>query len=88
MISVSKIDEVTFDVTVEGTSTTTHRVTVANDVLQRLTAGSATPEQLVRVSFDFLLQREPNTSILRQFELPLIGSYFPEYEGQMKSRFA
>ena len=37
-------------------------------------------EQLVRRSFDFLLEREPNTSILRQFELPVIARYFPEYE--------
>jgi hypothetical protein len=31
-------------------------------------------------SFDFLLERESNTSILRHFDLRVIGHYFPEYE--------
>jgi hypothetical protein len=30
--------------------------------------------------FEFLLEREGNTSILSRFELPVIGPYFPEYE--------
>jgi len=34
----------------------------------------------VEKSFEFLLERESNTSILRSFELPVIGNYFPEYE--------
>jgi hypothetical protein len=35
---------------------------------------------LVSRSFDFLLEREVNTSILRRFDLPVIAHYFPEYE--------
>jgi hypothetical protein len=35
---------------------------------------------LVERSFRFLLERESNTSILRSFELSVIGQYFPEYE--------
>ena len=37
-------------------------------------------EELVRRSFDFLLDREPATSILRSFELSVIQRYFPEYD--------
>jgi len=37
-------------------------------------------EVLVEKSFEFLLAREPNTSILRSFDLPVIGRYFPEYK--------
>jgi len=33
----------------------------------------------VRRSFAFLLAREPNTSILREFSLGTIEQYFPEY---------
>jgi len=33
----------------------------------------------VRRSFAFLLAREPRESILREFELPVIARYFPEY---------
>ena len=38
------------------------------------------PIDLVRRSFAFLLEREPKESILRSFDLPEIGRYFPDYE--------
>jgi hypothetical protein len=38
-------------------------------------------EQLVRDSFEFLLQRESKESILAQFELAVIKRYFPDYDG-------
>lgn len=79
-ISVKKLDETTFEVTVQGASQTTHVVTVEADYAARLTAGQVPVERLVSRSFDFLLAREPNTSILRRFDLPVIARYFPEYE--------
>ena len=39
---------------------------------------------LVRRSFEFLLEREPNTSIMREFSLSTIERYFPEYAGEMR----
>jgi hypothetical protein len=80
MIKVQKIDDQSFEVTVESRTTTTHRVTVTPQVYQKLTGGEVPAEMLVEKSFEFLLQREPNTSILRSFDLPVIGRYFPEYE--------
>ena len=72
----------------EGKSQTTHAVTVERTYRDKL-AGTAIPvEQLVRKSFEFLLQREPKESILRSFQLPLIGRYFPEYENAMRGLFA
>ncbi len=88
MISVTSIDDTTFEVTVAAGTTTTHRVTVSDGDYQRLTGGTASREALIEKSFQFLLERESNTSILRTFDLPLIGSYFPEYEKQMKAHFA
>lgn len=35
--------------------------------------------ELVRRSFEFLLEHEPNTSILAAFDLSVIERYFPEY---------
>jgi hypothetical protein len=80
MIRVQRIDSATFDVTVQRHTTTTHRVTLSADYHQKLTAGKVSPEILISKSFEFLLQRESNTSILRTFDLPLIAQYFPEYE--------
>lgn len=80
MISVSKVDDRTFEVTVSDGQTTTHRVTVDPSYHQYLTGGKGTAEELVEKSFDFLLEREPNTSILPSFDLSVIAQYFPEYE--------
>ena len=64
----------------DGGSATTHEVAVSRADLARLAPGASDPEDLVRRSFEFLLEREPKESILRQFDLPVIGRYFPEYE--------
>ena len=80
MITVKKIDDCTFEVTVAGRTTTTHRVTVDPAYHEKLTGGNILAKELVEKSFEFLLERESNTSILRTFELPVIGRYFPEYE--------
>ena len=80
MITVQKINDTTFEVTVEGRRVTTHKVTVTQAYYEELTAGQVPVEVLVEKSFEFLLAREPNTSILRSFDLPVIGRYFPEFE--------
>ncbi|MEA3274909.1 MAG: hypothetical protein U9Q81_06375 [Pseudomonadota bacterium] len=80
MITVQPIDENTFRVTVEGRTTTTHTVTLSSPYYEKLTDKRVAREVLVEKSFEFLLERESNTSILRSFELPVIGQYFPEYE--------
>ncbi|WP_347257879.1 hypothetical protein [Methylocaldum sp.] len=87
-ITVKKLTESTFEVTVEAQATTTHTVTVDPGYAARLTDGRAPVERLVSRSFDFLLEREPNTSILRRFDLPVIGHYFPEYERAIKNMLA
>ncbi len=78
-ILVTEAGPGTFEVVVEAQSTTRHRVTVEADYGERIAPGVEAAE-LVRRSFEFLLEREPNTSILAQFDLPVIGRYFPEYE--------
>ena len=80
MINVTKRDDSTYEVTVQGGTQTTHVVNAPPDYAAKLTGGRVPVETLIRRSFDFLLERESNTSILRRFDLPLIGYYFPEYE--------
>ena len=57
---------------------TTYEVTVRPEDVARYAPG-ATPERLLEASFEFLLEREPASSILPQFALPVIERYFPEY---------
>ena len=85
-IEVKQKDTETFEVTVREATTTTHRVTVSQDYHQKLTGGKITPETLIKKSFEFLLERESNTMILSNFDLPVIGDYFPEYENTIVER--
>jgi hypothetical protein len=75
-----------FLVTVSGPPRTTHRVTIPTGMLEEL--GGATPEAVVRESFVFLLEREPNTSILAEFSLDEIERYFPQYRQELPRRLA
>lgn len=86
-IEVQTSDPTTFEVTVQAATTTTHVVTADSGYVETLTGDAHKGAELVERSFQFLLEREPNTSILRQFELPVIGTYFPEYEREMKKAF-
>ena len=62
----------------QGKHETTHDVTMTPDDVARY-APDATPERLLEASFEFLLEREPASSILSRFALPVIERYFPEY---------
>jgi hypothetical protein len=87
-IKVQRESENTYEVTVEASTTTTHQVTVEPDYHLKLTGGRVPPETLVERSFEFLLEREDNTSILSRFDLPVIGRYFPEYERAIAERLS
>jgi hypothetical protein len=62
----------------DGRPATEHTVAVTKADKERF-APHSTVEELVTRSFEFLLEREPPTSILRTFALPDIERYFPEY---------
>ena len=86
MITVKLIKGSDFEVLVESKSITQHKVHVSNDVYKLLTDGKFSYENLIKVSFEFLLERESNNSILSQFDLKVISHYFPEYEKEIKKR--
>jgi hypothetical protein len=88
-IEVEQIDKTKFRVRVRDSGTeTTHDVTVTPNDYTRLTNGKAQPEQLVRRSIEFLLEREPKESILTRFDLSVISRYFPEYEREIRRRLS
>jgi hypothetical protein len=59
---------------------THHEVTASRDLLELMRPGAEGPDELIRASFVFLLEREPREAILRSFDLPVIRRYFPEWE--------
>jgi hypothetical protein len=86
-IDVAKKDAETYEVTVSSSSTTTHTVKLKPDYYRQLTGGKVSEQTLIEKSFEFLLERESNTSILSRFDLPLINRYFPEYEKEIVTEF-
>jgi hypothetical protein len=86
-IEVEKLDASHFRVRViEAESESIHQVTVDPKDYARLAVPTADPEDLIRESFQFLLEREPKESILSAFDLSVINRYFPEYEREIKKR--
>lgn len=79
-IMITHAEGRTYDVTIDGTSD--HRVSVPTRF------GDEDLERVVRASFEFLLEREPASSILPEFSLDVIGRYFPEYEDELPRRLA
>lgn len=74
-----------FDIFVETKQgRTEHVVTVKDEYYKGLTRERITKLELLKWSFGFLLEREPNTSILKEFDLPVISQYFSEYEQEAK----
>jgi hypothetical protein len=82
-MKIEKLTEDVFKVTVSGSIATQHEVTVTDLAHHHLTSGRTTKEELLDFSFKFLLDREPNTSILSQFDITVISQYFPEYESEL-----
>ena len=66
-------------VIVKKKTITEHVVVLSDLTLKKLTNNLKTKEELLMFSFEFLLEREDNTSILGTFELSEISRYFPDF---------
>jgi hypothetical protein len=70
----------------DGGGETRHQVTLSREDYERLSGGAGSAAELVRASFEFLLEREPKESILHRFDLTVISRYFPEYSEEIRKR--
>ena len=84
MITIESINQNSFKVTVNKQSTTEHLVLLNDNFYQSITNGKITRKDLIIKSFEFLLLRESNQSILKEFNLEVINQYFPEYNNEIK----
>ena len=88
-LTVSSRPDGDFDVEVRrGATVTRHVVRVPAGMAEALGQPDADHAELVRLSFEFLLEREPPTSILRSFGLEVIEQYFPDYRRVMARRLS
>jgi len=82
MIKVEKKNQQEFTVKVEGKE---YNVGLDEEYWQDLTGGKIAKEELIKKSFEFLLEREPKESILSRFNLRIINQYFPEFEEEIRT---
>ena len=88
-VHVTAVGPREFGVTVSGEDVeTSHKVTVPESLVDDLGLPEVDDETLVEESFEFLLEREPPTSILREFTLTVISEYFPEYLDELRRRLS
>ena len=80
-VEVNSIGDDDFLVKVSAATSTEHRVTLTDVYWEQIWNRRLSKKDVIARSFAFLLEREPNSSILRTFDLPVIQRYFGEYEG-------
>lgn len=83
-INIKELSPNAFDVTIYSNSETNHQVTISDNFITEYQIKNLTKKEIIEQSFIFLLQREPNTSILRKFDIEVIANYFPEYKKLFK----
>ena len=84
---ITELSKDKFEITVKANQITKHIVFVTDEILFNLTKNKVSKEALLNFSFNFLLDREPNTSILTSFDLTVISKYFPEYTKKVSDKF-
>jgi hypothetical protein len=96
-VSARAMAEITVTVTTEqpgryivdvsmGDVATSHQVRVPAGLAEKIGGPGTNDKELIEGSFRYLLEREPNTSILRSFSLDQIGGYFPGWSEEMADR--
>jgi|AntAceMinimDraft_10_1070366.scaffolds.fasta_scaffold05189_2 hypothetical protein len=85
MIEVKKKNDQKYVVTIEDENSSSEHFVILNDeYYKKLTEGKETKKNLIKRSFEFLLERESKESIFSEFNLKVINNYFPEYESEIK----
>ena len=82
---ITELSKDKFEITVKADQLTKHVVSVTDQMLLNLTNNKISKEELLNFSFNFLLEREPNTSILSKFDIIVISKYFPEYISKVQN---
>ena len=85
-VSVLGLGNGRFRVMIAAPRPTGHEITVPEGYLTTLGLNAVPAARVVEESVRFLLEREPNTSILHTFPLPVIADYFPEFPAEIARR--
>ena len=86
MISVNLVAINVYQVVLEGSEETFHRVTLDPEFHQTLCAGTNTQEWVLIQAFKFLLEHEPRGVIAEQFDLADLAHRYPGFVAEMQDR--
>ena len=81
---INQLSNDTFEIIIYGDKQTKHLVSLSDELYFSLTSKKISKKELLKYSFQFLLEREPNTAILSSFDLIQISKYFPEYFTELR----
>lgn len=85
--TITEMDPGHFSVQVtEGDATSTHRLDLSDELITDLGVDDAEHYRIVEETFEFLLEREPHTSIMSEFTLADVTRYFPEFPDELRDR--
>ena len=84
---ITELSKDKFEITVKANQITKHVVKITDEMHFNLTKNKISKEKLLNFSFNFLLERESNTSILSSFDLNVISKYFPEYRQKVSNKY-
>ena len=86
MIDVKKLSDRVFEVNIDDPAKTTHEVTIPEGYWESLTDKKISREDLIRETFEFMLERQSQEMILRKIDLLTVARNFPEYEMVIKRK--
>ena len=83
---ITELSKDKFKIIVKANQISKHVVYVTYEMLFNLTKNKISKKELLNFSFNFLLERETNTSILSSFDITVISKYFPEYTTKVSDK--
>ena len=70
----------TYEVQVEASQKHEYTVTLSWSEYDLWSHGRIAPEKVIKAAFEFLLEREPASAIMAEFDCAIIRRYFPEVD--------
>ena len=86
VISVNRVGIDVYEVVLEGSAETHHRVVMSADFYATLCAGTNTHEWVLIQAFKFLLEQETRSEIARDFNLETLPRRYPNFVVEMQNR--
>ena len=86
VISVNMVGINVYEVVLEGSEESFHRVTLRSEFYQTLCAGTNTHEWVLIQAFKFLLEHGSREAVAAEFDLAALPGAYPDFVTSMQDR--